>query len=217
MKERLARIQTRIDELSLRERVMVFLVAIGMAALLWQEIAMGPVEARQRELLQRLERIRGEITAYDAQAQAIIQGYMADPDAENRRRLAEHQAQLAAVESRLQEAVAGVIEPRQMARALEEVLVRHQDLTLLRVENLGAEPLLEAAAEGAGAAGVYRHSLRLEFEGEYVATVAYLHALKSLPWSFYWDGIEIAVLDYPRARIAIRVHTLSLNEGWIGV
>jgi len=69
----------------------------------------------------------------------------------------------------------------------------------------------------AGHSSIYKHGMRVEFEGNFNGTVAYLQALESMPWRFYWDNVEYEVLQFPLARVVITVHTLSLDEDWIGV
>ena len=115
-----------------------------------------------------------------------------------------------------------LIKPAQMAKVLEAVLTRQTDLKLYRVANLPTEDLLTTKnAQGKSAkstkAGVYKHGLQIEFRGSYLSTLAYLKALNDLPWDFYWDELALNVQEYPESHITITVHTLSLEEGWIGV
>ena len=64
---------------------------------------------------------------------------------------------------------------------------------------------------------LYRHGLRVEFEGGYLQTLSYLQALEALDTGFQWSALEFEVLEYPRAGIAITVHSLSLDDAWIGI
>lgn len=64
---------------------------------------------------------------------------------------------------------------------------------------------------------VYQHGLQVVFQGDYHSTLSYLRKLEQLPWKFYWDEVTYEVLQYPKAQISIRIHTLSLEKGWIGV
>jgi MSHA biogenesis protein MshJ len=47
--------------------------------------------------------------------------------------------------------------------------------------------------------------------------LAYLHALESLEWRFYWRLLELESTAYPRNRVRIELSTLSLDRDWIGV
>lgn len=215
MKERLDRLRTRIDGLSLRERLLLFLAGTAALALLWRALLMDPLAARQERAYARMESVGKELTILEQQARAIVEKGGLDPDRENRRARDGLKAQLGSLDERIAAAVQGLIEPAQMTRALEEVLKRETGLRLIRVQSLGSRPLFPSDEAGS-VPGIYQHSLRLEFRGSYLDTIAYLRALQALPWTFYWDELEIGMDKYPKAEVAITVHTLSLSEGWIG-
>ena len=63
----------------------------------------------------------------------------------------------------------------------------------------------------------YRHGLRIEFIGDYLTTLDYLKSLEKLEWGFFWDNFELEVKEYPDAKAAIEIFTLSLRQQWIGV
>jgi MSHA biogenesis protein MshJ len=221
VKEMLEKLQTRIDEKSLRERVLLFLAIIALLYLVWQSLLMGPMEAQQKKLLSRLEGVRNEISKLEQQTQAILKRRDVDPNANNRKLLAQYQEQIEALEEQIRSSIQGLIKPQQMTAVLESVLTRDTDLSLVSVRNLKPEPLVapdpeqdEGATE---AAGIYKHGMQLEFTGKYLSALGYLKALEQLEWGFHWDSIDITMGEYPTAHIVITVHTLSLEEGWIGV
>ncbi|PKM43623.1 MAG: hypothetical protein CVV05_12160 [Gammaproteobacteria bacterium HGW-Gammaproteobacteria-1] len=218
MKERIEQLRLRIDALSLRERGMLFLVLVAVLYMLAQVALFAPLETQQKRALDRIGNLQKEISAYDEQIQAILRRQSVDPDADNLRLKTQITAQIAALDSQIAGTVQGLIAPQQMARVLEEVILRQSGLKLLRIESLEARPLIEAAeGEAPLNAGIWRHGVRLEFEGDYMGALAYVRELQTLPWMLYWDELEIAMDKYPAAHITIVVHTLSLNEGWIGV
>lgn len=222
MKQMLDKLQTRIDEKSLRERMLLFLVIIALLYLAWQSLLMAPMEAQQKKLLSRLEGVRNEIAKLELQTQAILKRRDVDPNAINRQLLSQYEEQIEALEEQIRNSIKGLIKPQQMASVLESVLTRDTDLSLVSVRNLKPEPLIapdpeQTKEEGTEAAGIYRHGMQLEFTGNYLSALGYLKALEQLEWGFHWDSIDIIVDDYPRAQIVITVYTLSLEEGWIGV
>ena len=75
----------------------------------------------------------------------------------------------------------------------------------------------QTGADALPAPLLYRHGLRIEFAGGYLETLAYLRALESLPSRFLWESLEFDVERYPRARVAITVYSLSLDDAWIGI
>lgn len=72
-------------------------------------------------------------------------------------------------------------------------------------------------AEKAPKPTLFRHGLEMQMRGSFAAILSYLHATENLPWRLYWDALEYKVEAYPNAKIVLRVYTLSVDEGWIGV
>jgi MSHA biogenesis protein MshJ len=130
---------------------------------------------------------------------------------------------LARLEQQQADLTVEFIRPSQMAGVLRDMLQAEKGLVLTRLESLGASPLFPPAKDEEEKQSaiqrpeIYKHGMRIVFEGSFFQTLHYLKSLESMPWRLYWDNVEYQVLDYPRARIAITVHTLSLEEGWIGV
>jgi MSHA biogenesis protein MshJ len=219
LKEQVVLLQGRIDELSLRERGILFFLAIALLYVIWNALLIAPQERIQKQLLGEISRMQQENATLEQQSLEVINRHNSDPNSSELRelqRLGEQQQQL---DEKIKTAVNGLIAPQEMARALESVLKQQQQLRFVRLENLGASPLLavEAAEGDATDAGIYKHTMRIELEGSFLHTRNYLQALEQLPWKFHWDAVELTMLDYPLARVVITVNTLSMNEGWLGV
>lgn len=218
LRETVDNLENRINNLTLRERGILFLAVTLVLYLLWGALLSSPLEKRQRALLGQIKTLRSEITTLDQQAVAIVERHNLDPNADERRQLAQLQGGIDVARRQLEQAISGLIEPQQMARALESVLAQQKSLQFVRIENLGAEPLLrEQDDETLNEAGIYKHTMRLEMQGSFANTLAYLRALEKLDWQFRWDEVDLTMLDYPTARVIVTVHTLSMQRGWLGV
>ena len=218
MNERIEKLRTRINAMSLRERVLLFLATLAVLVLLSQALLFGPLERRQKQTLAQIKQLQKETAAFESQIEAIMRRQGEDPDAANRRLQEQLQTLLGALDRQIGDAVHGLISPQQMVKVLEQVLVHQGRLKLVHVESIAAKPLVEPPADQPGAkVGIYKHGLRLEFEGDYLSALDYLKQIEKLPWVLYWDELELTTDNYPRTRIVVVVHTLSLNEGWIGV
>jgi hypothetical protein len=57
----------------------------------------------------------------------------------------------------------------------------------------------------------YQHILKVEFQGNYYSTIAYLALLEKKSSRIYWDSMEYKVLNYPKANIVIKLHVISLR------
>ena len=219
----------RIDARALRERCIGFVLVLAGLYLAWDAVLFQPVEARRNALDSRVGELREGIQALNAQVGQLALARTVDPDRDDRRRVASLREALAGVDAELLRVTHHLVPPKEMARLLEAVLTHETDLELVKLEGLGAEPLVAVAladsaeldplpADGPSTApALFRHGLQIDFEGGYLETLRYLLALEGLDWRFLWDTVSYRVADYPNARVSITVFSLSLDGAWIGV
>lgn len=217
-------LRDRYHMLSLRERLVIALALAVALIVAWMYLINDPLAASHRDTRQSLTRLHSQIASLSEEQAQLLEQQRKDPNAAIRQRLNKLRDALGQTEQRLRERFRGLIEPHQMAQVLEDLLNRNERLQLVRIESLATEPLIRASEEPAGDSdadtrevAVYRHGVRIQFRGSYLATVDYLKAIEGLPWDFYWDAVRLQVDEYPQALVTITVHTLSLKRGWIGV
>lgn len=204
---------TRLDALTVRERALTFIAVLAVAGTVWHMMLMEP-------LLRQADAARTEITATRVRIEVANQSLqdqvlqLAQLDTTNQTRYALIQQRLDQVDAELAEYSGQLIDPAEMAFVLESVLKSQSGLQLKRIRNMGAEAL--TADNEDDSVILYRHGLEIEVEGSYLDCLAYLQEIESLPWRFYWQFLELDVVEYPRNRIRIQVSTLSLDEEWIG-
>jgi MSHA biogenesis protein MshJ len=135
-------------------------------------------------------------------------------DTAEREKLARIQGRLDEINERMGGYVAELIDPAQMSLVLQGLLKKQSKLRLIRIRNVSPKAL--SASADALTTTFYRHGLEIEFEGSYLACLEYLEEIEDLPWRFYWQLLDIEVLEYPRNRIRLEVSTLSPVVEWIG-
>ena len=227
LQQLIQQLQEKINALSLRERGILFLAVSFVLYSAVDYLLLSPLELQQQNTLKQIQTIQAESSQLESQALKIINRFNDDPNLAERQQLAQLDKRLEITSSKIEAAVAGLIPPEKMAMALENLLQRQKGLKFIAIDNMPAEPLMTSSAEGdvqnpaietsVPIQGIYRHGFRLQFEGSYLGTLAYLRELEALNWSFRWDEIDITMLKYPTARISIVIHTISLDEGVIGV
>lgn len=225
MQPQLQQLLRRYQGLKPRERVLVAGVCLALLVTLWTNLVYAPLAKRGQARLDEITTLQTTLRNLQQQQSLLQQQRSQDPNQELKARLQRTQEEISKLDVVLKDKLKGLIDPKQMASMLEAMLRQNAQLQLQRVQSLGAQPLLaqDEAADKQDAATappvveVYRHAVEIEFTGNYLATLAYLQALQELPWDFYWDAVRYEVEKYPTARVVITVHTLSLQEGWIGV
>lgn len=215
---RLRQLAAQIDALTLRERALVMLGAVMVMFLLWDWLLVSGTGARSKALSAEIETIQQRTAQLNQSVTAAVQQRGSDPNDALEQTLTEIQARIETVNKSLGANAGRVIPPQEMAGVLEEVLRRQGNLELVSVRSLPRVALFEQKDEAADLPGaVYRHGLEMEVEGRYLDVLAYLKALESLPWQFFWDAVALESTEYPSNRVRIRVYSLNLEEGWLGV
>ena len=210
-----ARMLARFDALSLRERALVAGACLIGMVLLWFAAVLDPATVRQRSLSAELSTLQQSI---QLTTQTIQETADTDPTLIAQREETRLKAQLADINTQLAAKSAGLIPPERMVQVIHDVLSRQHGVTLVSLHNSPVTTLVpEAADHAAQSGGPYVHPVEIVVEGTYLDVLAYLHALESLEWRFYWRLLELESTAYPRNRVRIELSTLSLDKDWIGV
>ena len=202
-----------VDKMSLRERLLVFGAGMMLLGSVWY---LGLIQPLTKQVTKNRTEIaslqeRTKTTNQNLEVQAL---QISNTGAEDREKFERVQQRLDDINERLGGYAAELIDPAEMSRVLQSVLKEQSKLRLIRARNI-SRGAMSASAE-AETTTFYRHGLEIEFEGSYLACLEYLQGIEALPWRFYWQFLEIEVLEYPRNRIRIEVSTLSPDEEWIG-
>ncbi len=210
---KLTSLQASVDKLSLRERLLVFSTVLMLFGSVWYLSLMEPLTQRAANSRTEIQSLQGRIeTANRSLEDQVLQ--ISGSGTEYQDRFARVQRRIDAINVSLGDYASELIDPAEMARVMEGVLKEQSKLRLIRIRNLSPEAL--SAEADSRSATFYKHGLEIEFEGSYQACLDYLQEIENLPWRFYWQVLELEVLEYPRNRVRLEVGTLSLNEEWIG-
>ncbi len=202
-----------VDKLSLRERVLVLGTAILALVSIWYLFLIQP-------LVQHATRTGSEIESLQVRIEVSNNSFedkvlqVVGTGSEYQQKHTQAQQRIDQINESLGDYAAELIDPAEMATVLEDVLKEQSQLRLLHIRNLAPEAL--SASTDAQTATFYKHGLEIEFEGSYFACLAYLQDIEALPWRFYWQILDLEVLDYPTNRVRLEISTLSLDKEWIG-
>ena len=224
-------LQSMIDKLSTRERVMVMLGVLAVIFMIWDTFMIVPLQSSNKTLLNQRITIQGQVA--DLQSRLVIANGLLKNT--TRKKLISDisllEKKIIGFDEKILERLQGRVAPEYMIAMLRDVLNKNQRLELLSISNLPAEPLTSKEQQETDSrgkkisskpvdpdlAGVFMHSLELELEGRYLNILEYLQALEVLPWKIFWDHVKLQVLEYPKVRVQIKVHTFSLKDGWLSV
>ena len=211
----------RVDALSLRERLMVMAAVLFVLGALWEALLAAPLSAREQRATQQLNSLKQRIAALDETMAATAEGMDSNvPD--KLKRLQQLRGRLDEANESFRIFLSDLVDPGQMRLVLEDLVARQGALRITGIRSLEPEQLFPDEEEEPSAAQrempkLFRHGLALEMEGGYLECLSYLQALEILPWRIYWAKLDVETEDYPSNRILVELHTLSLDEEWMGV
>lgn len=211
----------RYQALSLRERALVALTGAALTWLVWAATLGDHLNASRQRAAGAVTGVEQRIAAALAERARLDAALAADPDEPLLRERERLDGQLRDMNASLGDLLNRFVDPERMPALLEDVIHRHEGLTLTRIESLPAEPMDVGGGQGDEEAHppvrIYRHPLRLEFEGSYFEVMAYLNELERGPWQFGWRELRYLVAEHPVARVTLEIETLSREKSWIGV
>lgn len=237
------RLAEKIDGLALRQRLLVFMAAALVIAALADVAFIEPLLAGQKKLSRQMAQSHGQLRSVYDQLEALGNASSGDPDAENKKRLAELRRKLALADASLLELQQKLVTPDKMASLLEDILRKNGRLQLIAMQSLPASALLDdadVAPEGdsarqgavAGKNGkaasrpgknerrerlLYKQGVQITLRGSYADLLQYLTMLENLPWQMYWGKASFKVERHPQAMLTFTVYTLSAERAWLSV
>ena len=215
--EKLRELSARIDQISLRERGLVFAAAVVVGLALVQTLLIDGGNLRKQTAQARLQSADEALAQIEQQRQLLAGQTARDPDRAARDALAAQEARLARLNGELEKLERTLIPPERMNQVLKNVVQGTGGIRVVGFKTLSPQPVaLPDAAEGAPP-GFYRHGFEIVVSGRYADLVAYLERLEALPWRLSRSEATLDAAGRPQLTLTLIVHTLSLEEAWLRV
>lgn len=220
----------KIDDMSLRERAIIFLTAAFVVVALINATLLDPLLAKQKVLSAQVVQQQEKMKALQAQTQSLLQAKRDDEHSPLRSRLAQIKQQLQEQDGYLQSRSDRLVEPNKMASLLEQVLSKNGKLQLIALNTLPASLLIEkppaenaapaqlvAPGVAAGQKQIFKHGVKITVRGGYLDLLRYLAELEKLPAQMFWGEVSMSVEKHPDAVLTLILYTLSLDKTWLTV
>jgi len=207
----------RIDAMSLRERALIFITLLVALYFLAVNVLFGPLNVEKDRLQQQVNQKRQETQVLELQVQALV-GTGEHPDAAKRKKLEALQENLKTMDAELARVTSGLVTPKEMARLVEQMLLKNHGLQVMKVESIPATPLLNVIEKTISSGPmVYKHGMNIEIKGGYLDVLRYLKSLEALPWKVFWGKVSLKTEKHPDSHVSLLIYTLSTHEAWIGL
>ena len=235
MKRYWERISAAIDDMSLRERAMIFVAAAFVVISLLDVALLDPLLARQKILSTQVVQQQEKMKELQAQMQNLLQAKRDDEHSPLREHMAQLRQQLQEQDDYLQSRRDRLIAPNKMADLLRSMLNKNGRLQLVELKTLpvsllieepqaadnAAHPIASNAPDGQIQPGlqsqIFKHGVQITVRGGYLDLMRYLTALEKMPAQMFWGEANLSVEKYPDAVFTLTVYTLSLDKTWLAV
>jgi MSHA biogenesis protein MshJ len=229
VKEQLQRLATRVDALTLRERVLLFAATAAVYVFLMHFFGLGPMLAKQELLRAQIVQQQNKLEGIDDEIGDKVKAAQVDPDAPTRERIAAVRAQLDALATSLRAMQNGLVPPERMAPLVEAILRANGRLQLVSLRTLPVEPIegkakpqaattaatADTPAAARPAALLYRHGVEVTVRGNYLDMIGTMAALESMPTQLFWGAARLEAETWPSSRLTLTLYTLSLDAKWM--
>lgn len=207
----------RIDDATLRERVLIFAAALVVLVAGFYVFLINPLLAEGARLTRASEQQGTTLRKLQQEEQRLTraEGGPAAADAAAQR-VAGLRAELAALNERAASEQRRFTPAARMRPILEKMLARYQRLTLVELKTLPVITL-SAGAPGPARRHIFQHGVQLTLKGSYADLYGYLVALEHLPTQLYWGRLELSAADYPHDVLKLTVYTVSFDKAWLVV
>ncbi len=202
----------RIDNLELRERILLLAAAVAVMFLLIDTLILQPTLKAQQVARQQIVDLEVKLNSLRQSAQLL--NYKSDSDLATSRRQSRDQlaAELAELDSRIISQLGALVEPAQAARVLEQLLSSHTGLKLTTL-SASAEPLKDMELEQPSETpGLARYQLDMVVQGSYLDLLNYLQSLEAMPWKFFWQQVDFQATEHPHAETRLQLYTLGAKD-----
>ncbi len=216
----------RLDAMTFRERLLIFLAAAGLTFTLIFIGLIEPALKRQEQMMLGISGLQQEIYTLSNQLISAEQQHKQGKSSEINRLLAE----AGALEVFLKEREGGMIPPHKMIPVLKSLLAAQPGLRLVSLHTTAPRPVFIKDAAGTNVsdgvpvqppprAGVpaeqlYKHGIELQVTGSYAYLTEYIERLESLPWAMQLRSMRLDASHHPQLELTLELTTLSRESTW---
>ncbi len=209
-------LSNKLNDRSLRERGLIFIMAATVLIAFIYAAFLEPQLAQDKKLTQQMTQQQNQIKSIQTQLQVLEEARSVDPDTANRAKLESLRIQLVQIKALLQVKQQQLIPSDKIAGLLEEMLSRNRQLQLVSLRSLAASTVTgEEEQATAVEKEFFKHGVEISVRGSYFDLLEYMVQLEKLQWQMFWGKASLTVEEYPISRLTLTLYTLSLDKAWL--
>lgn len=222
MKDNYKKIEQWVDAFSLRERVLVFITLIVGVYFFWSTVLFDYFLVGDVQIAKKVEELGQKKIMLAKQAESLSVAVSKDVRGEFQKRLQGLNEENKVLQEKVVEQLQQLVTPKDMIKIIKNIVYETKGLELITLESKGSKLLFDNKNQNKGAVvapslPIFDHGLQIEVIGEYFQILKFLENLESQQSKMLWGELSYEVMVYPKAKVSVFIHTLGLEEGWLGV
>lgn len=221
MNTQLKDLEKKYNALSLRERAMVAVAVLAVIYFLWYTVLYSYLLTTDEEVFNNLQKIKTQISQIEGQIDSISELVGRNPTANLIAQSQSLKTENEVLNQKIREYIKNMVPPTDIDEMLNNIIQKATGLTVLGIENIEVKPLFDSKdidLYGKRAVfQIFKHGVIVQLQGNYFDVVRFLKALEKQKLNVIWSSFSYEVIKYPKAKIALELNTLSLEDEWIGV
>lgn len=223
MKALWLKLSGRIDGMTLRERIAIFLAAVAVVLFVINALVLEPLSARNKALADQIRQQNQMVEAANMEIDVRMAAFGANPDQATLQKLAEMNRKAVLLAGSLRTMQHGLVAPEKMGVLMQQLLRSNGKLKLVSLRTLPVSGLggkdAKDAKDAKPASGqrdlLYQHGVEVVLQGAYLDMLDYMEALEGLPQQLFWGRAQLDARSYPASTLTLTLYTLSLDEKWM--
>ena len=220
------KLEAKFDSISLREQKILF---YALPATICLVFILGFIEPAIKQTIDTHKAMKAQkVRLLNASnSVGLLQAELkVDPDVEINNQIAGVNQQITKLELQFAEELEKLVPPYAMPLVLEQLFTNAKKLKLMSMSsiqptNIFKDDAVPASTEirpnNASGPELFKHGLKIRFEGSFFDTRDFLISAEQMGWKLYWQEIQFVVDEYPKAQVDIELFTLSRSEAYINV
>ncbi len=217
-------LSVKVDQLSIRERILVLITSLCVVFLLWQVLIFDQINYLKDKISSNASKMQQQISNLQGQITQVSTTLSLDPVVRLEEQIKKLYKENEELKSKLFGMKEKLISPAQMMLILKNIL-DNKNLEVISLKNLPPVSVLtnleekdqeEENEESKLTFKVYKHGLEIVLNGSFFQVRDFLLEAERLPYKLLWEELEFAITEYPLARVKIVIRALSVNTGLIG-
>jgi MSHA biogenesis protein MshJ len=230
-------INIKFDSLNKRERWLVFAASAFVVYSLINALFLSPALAKKKILSSEIITDQAQVQALQQQVNEMNSQAIIDPDAQNKQRIAELQANIKLLDTKLEGMQSTLISPNKMPELLRSLLRKNGKLKLVELKTMPTSGLLASTKTQNNSASpppqspdaasaivnetlediAFKHGVEITVEGRYLDLLDYVTELENTSWHILWSKAALRTEHPPISQLKLTVYTLSLDKTWLSI